>query len=227
MEFAAAGAHVVVHGGTDAQALEEAARAVHDTGSQCVPILADLTSQQGREKLLDEAYRVGDVDVWVNNAGVDVLTGPAAERPFDEKLDSLIAVDVVATVLLSRAVGARMKARGRGVLLNMGWDQAESGMGGDSGEMFAAVKGAVAAFSRSLARSLAPEVRVNCLAPGWIQTAWGREASDYWQQRAVEESLLRRWGDPADVAHLARFLASPAGGFITGQVIQVNGGRAR
>jgi 3-oxoacyl-[acyl-carrier protein] reductase len=113
---------------------------------------------------------------------------------------------------------------GPAVILNMGWDQAEHGMAGDSGEMFAAVKGAVMAFSRSLARSLAPHVRVNCLAPGWIRTAWGDTASEYWQRRALRESLLERWGTPDDVARVARFLASPAADFITGQIIPINGG---
>jgi 3-oxoacyl-[acyl-carrier protein] reductase len=97
-------------------------------------------------------------------------------------------------------------------------------MAGDSGEMFAAIKGAVMAFSKSLARSLAPHVRVNCLAPGWIRTSWGQVAPDYWQARAREESLLHRWGTPDDVARMARFLASPASDFITGQVIPINGG---
>jgi NAD(P)-dependent dehydrogenase (short-subunit alcohol dehydrogenase family) len=125
---------------------------------------------------------------------------------------------------MSRTAGARMKARGSGIILNIGWDQAEHGMAGDSGEMFAAVKGAVMSFSKSLAQSLAPEVRVNCLAPGWIRTAWGERASEYWQQRAVRQSLRARWGTPEDVARTALFLASPAADFVTGQVISVNGG---
>ena len=97
-------------------------------------------------------------------------------------------------------------------------------MAGDSGEMFAVVKGGVMAFTRSLAKSLAPEVRVNGLAPGWIKTAWGEKASDYWQQRAVDESLLGRWGSPQDVARVARFIASPAAAFVSGQIIEGNGG---
>jgi 3-oxoacyl-[acyl-carrier protein] reductase len=117
-----------------------------------------------------------------------------------------------------------MKSDGRGAILNMGWDGAERGMAGPSGELFAATKGAVMAFSRSLARSLAPEVRVNCLAPGWIKTAWGEAASEVWQQRARRESLLGRWGTPEEVARAARFLVSPDAAFITGQVIAVNGG---
>ena len=74
--------------------------------------------------------------------------------------------------------------------------------------------------------SKAPSVRVNCLAPGWIRTAWGETASDEWQQRAAAESLAGRWGTPEDVARAARFLASPAAEFINGQVFPVNGGRA-
>ncbi len=111
------------------------------------------------------------------------------------------------------------------MILNMGWDQAETGMAGDSGELFAAVKGAVMAATRSLAKSLAPHVRVNCLAPGWIRTEWGRNASAEWQERARRESLLGRWGEPEDVARVACFLASPAAAFINGQIIHINGGR--
>ena len=126
---------------------------------------------------------------------------------------------------LSRLAGQQMKAAGGGAIVNVGWDQAERGMAGDSGEMFAAIKGAVMAFSRSLAKSLAPLVRVNCVAPGWIKTSWGEGASDYWQQRATGESLLDRWGEPRDVSTLVRFLASPAAAFINGQVLAVNGGQ--
>jgi len=136
-------------------------------------------------------------------------------------------VDVTATILLARAVGERMKARGGGVLLTIGWDQAETGMEGDSGQLFAAAKGAVMAFTKSLALTLAPEVRVNCLAPGWIQTAWGKNASRQWQERVQRETPLGRWGTPEDVAAAARWLVSPAASYIHGQIIRVNGGAIR
>ena len=105
-----------------------------------------------------------------------------------------------------------MKAQGGGSIVTMGWDQAETGMEGDSGELFAATKGAIMAFTRSLALSLAPEVRVNALAPGWIKTAWGESASAAWQDRVLRETPLARWGTPEDVARVARFLVGPDAG---------------
>ena len=112
-------------------------------------------------------------------------------------------------------------------MLTIGWDQADRGMEGNSGELFSATKNAVMGFSRSLALSLAPHVRVNCIAPGWIKTAWGEIASDAWQQRVLRETPLKRWGIPEDIAKAARFLCSGDASFITGQVVNVNGGAIR
>ncbi len=225
VRLAAAGAQCLIHTGRDEQALREVATEIEQIGSPPQRCVADLADHHQQDRLCAEAYRWQPrIDIWVNNAGADVLTGPAADWPFEKKLQQLWEVDVVAAIRLSRAVGRRMQQAGGGVLLNMGWDQAQLGMSGDSGEMFATVKGAVMAFTQSLARSLAPTVRVNCLAPGWIRTQWGQQASDFWQQRAEQESLLARWGTPADVARVAHFLVSPAAAFVNGQVIPVNGG---
>jgi 3-oxoacyl-[acyl-carrier protein] reductase len=260
LELAAAGAAVIVHG-RDAERAMETLGQIEAAGGDGNVLLSDLSVTEGpppgpHVALVEQAWDWrGRVDLWVNNAGADVLTGPEADWPFERKLALLWQVDVAATVALSREIGRRMKqsrlslrernvVRGanddnafRGAkgdtggakgdipsIINIGWDQAEQGMEGDSGQMFGAVKGAVMAFTRSLAQSLAPEVRVNCVAPGWIRTAWGAEASDYWDRRARHESLLDRWGTPEDVARAVRFLASPAAEFITGHVLPVNGG---
>jgi 3-oxoacyl-[acyl-carrier protein] reductase len=227
LHLSQAGADVIVHG-RRLPAAEEVARQITAAGVRADIILADLRRQDECNRLTNEAWMCWQgIDICVNNAGADTLTGPARHLSFDQKLQELLQVDVTATAILSRELGARMKAAGSGVLINIGWDQASVGMDGDSGQLFAIAKGAVMALTRSLAVSLAPEVRVNCLAPGWIRTAWGESASSPWQERVLRETPLGRWGTPEDVARAALWLASPAAGFITGQIINVNGGAVR
>ncbi len=227
LEFAAAGADVIIHG-RRAAAAEDVAGLAREDAVRTRVLLADLSDATQCRRLVQDAWDEWDgIDICVNNAGIDTLTGEVAGWSFERKLAALLDVDVTATILLGRDVGARMKAHGEGVILNIGWDQAETGMEGDSGQLFSATKGAVMAFSKSLALTLAPEVRVNCLAPGWIRTAWGEAASARWQERVQRETPLRRWGTPEDVATTARWLASPAAAYITGQVVRVNGGSVR
>jgi 3-oxoacyl-[acyl-carrier protein] reductase len=228
LALAEAGASVIIHGRSRRDAAESVAGAVRSRGGRAHVLMADIADRAAGDRLVDAAWDVwSGLDAWLQIAGADVLTGSAAKLSFDEKLERLWAIDVVATIRLCRAVGQRMKEHGGGSIVTVGWDQAETGMEGDSGELFAATKGAIMAFTRSLALSLAPSVRVNALAPGWIKTAWGESASATWQQRAVRETPLARWGTPEDVARVARFLVGPDAAFLTGHVLRVNGGAVR
>ena len=172
--LADAGADVIVHGRRSRNAAEAVAAELRSRGGQASVLMADLADRAAGDRLVEDAWSLwGGLDAWLHIAGADTLTGAVAKLPFDAKLDLLWSVDVVATIRLCRAVGKRMRSQGSGAIVTMGWDQAETGMEGDSGELFATVKGAILAFTRSLALSLAPTVRVNALAPGWIKTAWG------------------------------------------------------
>jgi len=225
IELATAGAAVVVHAGHNASAAEDVADHIEGLGGRAEVVVLDLLETAAHESLVEAAWKWRyDVDIWVNNAGADVLTGPAAEMSFEQKADLLWKVDVLSTIRLARMAAQRMANSGGGSILNIGWDGARRGMAGDSGELFAATKGAIMAFSRSLAQSAAKNVRVNCIAPGWIKTAWGETVGSEWQNRAKDESLLGRWGTPEDIAKVARFLVSDDAQFINGQVVDVNGG---
>jgi 3-oxoacyl-[acyl-carrier protein] reductase len=106
----------------------------------------------------------------------------------------------------------------------MSWDHVWFGMEGENPGLYAAAKGGVMAFSKSLARDVAPQIRVNVLAPGFIETAFGETANDAWREHVVKVTPLHRWGTPDDVAAAAVYLASDEAAFLTGQTIMVNGG---
>jgi 3-oxoacyl-[acyl-carrier protein] reductase len=227
LALAAAGADMVVHAAHNREAAEAIAKQIRELGQEALVVLADFRQDKQLDELAQRAWNWrGSLDILVNNAGADVLIGNAGKATFEEKLSRLWQIDALGSIRLSKSIGRRMQRRGRGAIVNISWDQAEIGMAGQTGELFATTKGAITAFTRSLAKSLAPQVRVNCVAPGWIKTAWGQSASAAWQERAKNESLLCRWGTPEDVAHAIRFLASPQASFITGQLIAINGGRA-
>jgi 3-oxoacyl-[acyl-carrier protein] reductase len=152
-----------------------------------------------------------------------VLTGEAADWEWERKLDLLLAVDLKGTIACSYAAGERMRERG-GAIVNMSWDHVTTGMAGENPELFSAVKGGVLSFSKSLARSLAPDVRVNVLCPGWIETSFGEHADREFHRTVAESTPLGRWGRPRDVAAAALYLVSPEAAFVTGQAINVNGG---
>lgn len=222
------GADVIVHAGKSAEALATTASSIRAMGRFTHTVLHDLREPTRCQQLADDAWNHWQgLEILVCNAGADILTGTGKSLSFEAKLQALWQVDVLSTMHLARALGARMKAAGQGVILTMGWDQAETGFEGDSGELFCTAKAAVMAFTRSLAINLAPAVRVNCLAPGWIKTQWGDSAPPAWQERAVREAPLARWGTVEDVARTATWLASPDASFITGQTIRINGGVVR
>ncbi len=209
------------------RASPERAREVADgIGERALVLQADLATRAACDELVAEAReRLGRIDVWVNNAGADVLTGEAAEWEWERKLDLLLAVDLKGTIACSYAIGEAMREQeGGGAIVNMSWDHVSTGMRGENPELFAAVKGGVLSFSKSLARSLAPDVRVNVLCPGWIETSFGEHADRDFHRSVAESTPLERWGRPQDVAGAALYLASPEAAFVTGQAINVNGG---
>ena len=227
LECASAGADVVVSCLSSRDDAERVSDSIRRLGRSADVFTVDLADDESCDAFVDACWNSGRVDGVVNNAGADLLTGDTRNAAYFEKLQTLLDVDVRGTVRLARLFGEALKKQRSGCLLTVGWDQSDRGMEGDSGELFSTAKNAIMGFSRSLALSLAPHVRVNCIAPGWIQTEWGDGASEYWQNRVLDETPLKRWGQPQDVANVARFLLSDAAAYVTGQVIKVNGGAVR
>ncbi len=223
---AGAGADVLITYRRNRAGAEEVARELSAGARPLLLHQTDIARPGDIEGLAEEARaRLGGVDVWINNAGADILTGDAGKLSPAEKLDLLLAVDVRGTVLASWAAAKLMRRHeAGGVIINMSWDHVTLGMAGENPVRYSAAKGAGMSFSKSFAREVAPRIRVNILAPGFIETAFGKDADPRFREEVVALTPLKRWGTPDDVAAAALFLASDEARFMTGQMIMVNGG---
>src|SRR4051812_36980613 len=225
LRCAEAGADVALTYRANQEGAEATAGEIRARGRRAELWRVDISRQEDIAYLADQLQRAFPrVDVWINNAGADILTGEAGDLSPVQKLDRVMAVDVRGTVLASWAAVELMRKQGGGSIINMAWDHVGQGMAGENPGIYSAAKGAVASFSRSLARDVAPVIRVNILAPGFIATAFGEGADPRFRQKVIDMTPLARWGKPEDVAGAALFLASDDSSFLTGQMIMVNGG---
>ncbi len=226
LALAATGSDIILNSRhTDKRAAVVSA-AVEALGVRAIHLRADISDPDALSALVQHAWDwQGHVDLWVNNAGVDVLSGPKWRQRWEERLDQLIKTDLWGVVRASQWAGEKMKEQGFGQIINIGWDQAETGgVNTESGLLFSLVKGGIMAYTRNLALALAPGVRVNCVAPGWIETDWGERISPRLYESIQNQIPMGRWGTPEDIANAIVWLAAPTTSFVTGQTIYVNGG---
>jgi 3-oxoacyl-[acyl-carrier protein] reductase len=224
---AAAGADVALTYHTDAPGATDVATAIRTLGRTVHVLQVDTARPEDVARLGTEAQAaLGRIDVWINNAGADILTGKTAKRSRLEKLDLLLSVDLRGTMLGSwTAVDLMQHQPEGGVILNMSWDHVLSGgVPGEYAQLFSAAKGGIYSFSRALARSVAPRIRVNVLGPGWVETAYGATLDPKIRERITATIPLGRWGTPEDIAYAAVYLASDAAAYVTGQMLLINGG---
>ncbi len=218
--FAREGARVVaVDRDSDglAQTVATASRTV-------VAVQGDVTDPQLPGILRAALREAGPLDILVNNAGIG--GGGTVEATSDEDLRRYLEVNVVGLFRLSRFAVEEMKQRRRGAILNLASVYAVMGASHSAG--YSTSKGAVAAFTRQLATDYGPHgIRVNALGPGLIETPLTAERirTQAWRRRiAIEQTPLQRVGQPDDVAAAAVFLCSDEAGFITGELLKVDGG---
>jgi NAD(P)-dependent dehydrogenase (short-subunit alcohol dehydrogenase family) len=215
VQLAAQGARVVVHGRDVTRGVAVVAE-IENGGGSARFVGADLTEPMEALRLAREA---GDVDILVNNAGVPWF-GPS-ERLAANTLDQLFGANVQAPYLLVSVLAPKMVARGDGVIINI------ASRAGTIGQPDSAAYGATKAALASLARSWAAEygpacIRVNAISPGPVYTgAAKRELFD----ASGKTTLLGRAAEPAEIAEVIGFLASPRASYITGTNIAVDGGR--
>jgi len=224
--FAKEGAAVVVNYCRSKENAEKVVEEIQALGQRAIAVQADMANKEDIERLIATSLaEFGRIDIWVNNAGADILTGTGAKANLDDKLEQLLSVDLKGTMNACWSVTSTMQEQGSGVIVNMGWDLAIHGFEGLNPQIFAASKAGVLGFTRSFAKTVGPEIRVNMVSPGWISTSFAEEhMQDEYYQARIEEIPLGRFGKPEDVAATALFLASDASSYLSGESININGG---
>lgn len=224
-ELARAGFDVCVNcsSASSAPRAEELARSLEtEFGVRAIAVAADVSKADEAAALIDATLTAfGRVDVLVNNAGItrDGLVMRMSEADFDD----VIAVNLKGAFLCCKAVARPMMKQRYGRIVNM---SSIAGVMGNAGQAnYAASKAGLIGLTKSLARELASRgVTANAVAPGFIDTDMTSALSDKQREAALERIACGRFGSVEDVAALVRFLASDEAGYVTGQVIGVDGG---
>lgn len=202
--------------------LADTLAAVKALGRKAKGYGVDVSNSAAVNGMIDDVAKTfGRVDVMVNNAGITKDT--FLVRMSDEDWDQVIAVNLRGTFLFSRAVTKPMMKQKSGVIVNIA---SVIGLIGNAGQCnYAASKAGVIALTKSTAKELASRnVRVNAVAPGFIETKMTEVLSEEIRNKMLEVIPMKRFGTPADVAKTVVFLASDASSYVTGQVITVSGG---
>ena len=223
LALARAGARVCVNYRVESPSAELAVEEIENGGGEAFALAADVSRREEADMLVDEvAHRFGGLDILVNNAGI--WKGSPVDEMTDAEWEETMAINMTGTFFCTRAAVPFMKNARWGRIINI------SSTAGQRGEAFhshyAASKGAMISFTKSLAVELAPHgITVNCVAPGWVATDMSQESLLGPEREAILATIpLGRVARPEEIAGAVAFLASDLASFVTGEILNVNGG---
>lgn len=222
LQFAEFGAKVVLNYRSSIAQVEELLQAIKSAGGEAIAVQADISKEAEAKKLMEAAIKqYGRIDILVNNAGInkDNLLMRMSEEDFDQVID----VNLKGTFLCLKHASTIMLKQRSGKIINI---SSVVGIAGNIGQTnYAASKAGVIGMTKSAARELASRgITVNAVAPGFIQTDMTDALPEKIKEISIANIPLKRFGKASEVAGAVSFLASEAANYITGQVIQVDGG---
>ncbi|MCL5960224.1 MAG: 3-oxoacyl-ACP reductase FabG [Chloroflexi bacterium] len=216
------GADVAINYAHSERQAMQAADQVRALGRKAMVVQADVSNASEVRDMVDKVLAdLRRVDILVNNAGITIRA--QLWELTEEKWDRVVDVDLKGTFLCSKAVAEVMVREGGGKIVNVA--SIRGIQGSDSSMHYAAAKAGVIALSKSFARELAPLVRVNAIAPGYVESALHAGMSPEARQAVIDGTPLKRFGRPEDIARAVLFFASDDSDFVTGQTLVVDGGQ--
>ncbi|MDZ4940537.1 3-oxoacyl-[acyl-carrier-protein] reductase [Clostridium perfringens] len=222
LKLADQGANIVINYRNSDKEAEELKAILEEKGVKVLTVKCDISNFEDSKNLMDKCKEVfGKIDILVNNAGITKDT--LIMRMKEEDFDNVIDVNLKGTFNCAKHASAIMLKQRFGKIINM---TSVVGIAGNAGQVnYAASKAGVIGLTKSLAKELGSRgITVNAVAPGFINTDMTASLSEKVKEEASKNIPLKRLGDPEDVAKLVGFLASDAANYITGQVINVDGG---
>lgn len=221
LKLASEGANVAINYFASSAGADSAVAEITAAGGNAIALQGDLNTQAGVDALVGAAVAAfGSVDVLVNNTGGLIARKTFAEMSL-EHWNDVMSLNLTSTFLMIKAVGPHMD---KGTIVNLASQAARDG-GGPGSVAYAASKGAVMTMTRGLAKELGPNVRVNGLCPGMIDTDFHNIHTPDAGRRGFEAAApVKRQGQPTDVANLVLFLACEDSAFMTGTNVDINGG---
>ncbi|ELC8363350.1 3-oxoacyl-[acyl-carrier-protein] reductase [Clostridium perfringens] len=222
LKLADQGANIVINYRNSDKEAEELKAILEEKGVKVLTVKCDISNFEDSKKLMNKCKEVfGKIDILVNNAGITKDT--LIMRMKEEDFDNVIDVNLKGTFNCAKHASAIMLKQRFGKIINM---TSVVGIAGNAGQVnYAASKAGVIGLTKSLAKELGSRgITVNAVAPGFINTDMTASLSEKVKEEASKNIPLKRLGDPEDVANLVGFLASDAANYITGQVINVDGG---
>src|SRR4051812_13393123 len=219
-----AGASIAIAGRNEKKNAE-AVKELKALGAQAISLSVDVRKEASCKSMVSQAAeKLGRLDILVNNAGMNIRKPP--QDLSLEDWNTVMETNLTSAFVCSQAAYPHLKRSGHGKVINIG--SMMSIFGAAYLAPYAASKAAIVQLSKALGAAWAKDnIQVNAVLPGWIDTALTRRARDELQglnERVLSRTPAGRWGEPADLAGIAVFLASPASDFITGTAIPVDGG---